>query len=111
MRLTKILVPLALALTVSACTSIRVSGFVTDATTNVAVSSCGITFGHFYTHVDPAGHYVIKGRKSWAAMQVTAPGYEPQSVPVDSSKTRYPVVNIQLRSLKGSKPQSKDAPE
>jgi hypothetical protein len=79
-----------------ACTSIRVSGFVTDESTGQPVSGCGISFGQFYTNCDVAGHFVIKGRKSLEEMRVIAAGYEPKSVPVDASETRYPVIYVQL---------------
>ena len=91
----KVLV-LIMALAVSACSSIRVTGFVTDEVTGSPVGGCGISFGSFYTSTDAAGHYVIKGNKSLETMQLIASGYESKSVSVDASDTRYPVVNVQL---------------
>ena len=87
---------LIMAAVLSACTSVRVTGFVTDELTGDPIEGCGISFGSIYTSTDAAGHYVIKGRKSWEAMQLIAPGYESKSVPVDASDTRYPTVNVQL---------------
>jgi hypothetical protein len=78
-----------------ACTSIRVTGFVTDDSTGQPVGDCGISFGQLHTNCDATGHFVIKGRKSWD-MRVIAAGYEPKWVPVDASHTRYPIVYIQL---------------
>jgi hypothetical protein len=69
---------------------------VTDESTGQPVGGCGVSFGQFYTISDAAGHFVIKGRESWEEMRVIAAGYEPKSVPVDASDTRYPVVYIQL---------------
>jgi hypothetical protein len=79
-----------------ACTSIRVTGFVTDESTGEPVGGCGISFGQLYTNSDAAGHFVINGRKNWEEMRVIAAGYESKSVPVDASDTRYPVIYIQL---------------
>ena len=84
------------AVAVSACTSIRVTGFVTDESTGEPVGGCGITFGQFYTNSDAAGHFVIKGRKDWGEMRFLAAGYEQKSVAVDASETRYPVIRVQL---------------
>ncbi len=91
------------------CTSIRVTGNVTDARTGDLIGPCGVTFGSFYSSCDGAGRFVIKGRKYWKSMRVVSPGYVAQDVPVDASKTRTPFINVQMtrsRSTEQSREQA-----
>jgi len=74
-----------------------VEGFVTDERTGDPIGTAGITIGERYIHVDSAGHYAVNARNSWKMMKLVAPGYLPKTVTIDSSKTRYPKVNIQVR--------------
>jgi hypothetical protein len=89
-------VALCCALALSACTSIRVQGFVTDEKTGEPVGTAGVTLGERYTHVDTAGHYVLNVRKYWKNMQVVAPGYEIRTMKVDLSGHRAPQINVQM---------------
>jgi hypothetical protein len=77
--------------------SMKVSGFVTDAVTDEPVTTAGVTIGKRYVHVDMAGHYEIKTRRyTEDKVEVIAKGYEKTAVPIDSSKSRYPQVNVAL---------------
>ena len=91
------------ALALSACTSMRVSGFVTDGRTGEPIGTCGVTVGPGYGHTDSAGHYVVNAKRGLKTMQFIAPGYQTLTVPVDSSTNRYPVVNVQLTPKKSAK--------
>jgi hypothetical protein len=84
------------ALILSGCTSIRVSGQVTDDKTGDLLPGCGVTFGEFYSSCDGAGHFTIKGRSYWKTMRVVAPGYVARDVPVDASKTRTPSITVPM---------------
>ena len=95
MKTGKIAVILCAAM-VSACTSIRVSGMVTDQRTGDPVGVCGVMIGSRYVRTDPIGKYVIGADASAKSMQFIAPGYETRTVPIDSSKTRYPVIDVQM---------------
>ncbi len=92
----RVLPALIAALALSACTSIRVSGFVLDKTTGDGIGACGIMLGRNYVHTDPAGHFSIKADYRDKMMSLTAPGYVPLTVPIDASETRYPIVEIKL---------------
>lgn len=107
------IVALICAIALSACTSMRVTGFVTDEVTGDPIGSCGITIGERYVHVDSAGHYSVNARTSWKTMKLIAPGYHPKSVTIDTSKTRYPTINVQLTPKKagrGSDPEEEATP-
>lgn len=98
----------------SACTSIQVSGFVTDEVTGEPVSGCGVSFRHSYANTDAAGHFLVRGRKSWAEMTLVAAGYERKTVPVDASDTRYPVIHVQMtpkRRVEPTQPSEPPGPE
>jgi hypothetical protein len=84
------------ALALAGC-SMRVSGYITDAETNEPVSTAGISLGPKYVHVDTAGHYSIKAaRHTEEKLAVVAKGYEKAAVSIDSSKSRFPQVNVAL---------------
>lgn len=78
------------------CSSVRVTGTVTDAANGHGVSPCGITIGPRYVNTDLAGRYSVDARTWWNKMQVTCLGYESQTVSVDFSKSRYPKIDLQM---------------
>lgn len=106
----KLVLPLLCALAVSACTSVRVQGFVTDAVTGEPISTAGITIGQRYAHVDTAGHYIISAKKTWKNLQLVAPGYEPKTMTIDLSKARAPRVDVQMTPRKPPKVHVMEAP-
>lgn len=103
-------VALICALAVSACTSVRVQGFVTDENTGEPIGTAGITIGERYAHVDSAGHYLMNVRKTWKNMELVAPGYETKTMTVDLSKSRAPQVNVQMTPKKAPKVHIMGAP-
>lgn len=56
---------IVLCATTSACTSLRISGLVTDERTGEPVGVCGITSGPNYARTDPIGHYTIAVKPEW----------------------------------------------
>ena len=99
-RATRLAILIGLSVFLSGC-SMKVSGFVTDAVTDEPVTTAGVTIGKRYVHVDMAGHYQIKARRyTKDKVEVIAKGYEKTAVPIDSSKSRYPQVNVALTPAK-----------
>jgi hypothetical protein len=94
---------IVLSLLLMGCTSMRVTGDVVDASTGDVVNTCGVTIGPKYINVDSAGHFAVNARKWWKKMDLVCAGYEPQTVMVDSSKTRYPKYKIQVVPRKTAK--------
>jgi hypothetical protein len=84
------------ALAVSACTSMRLEGFVTDEKTGEPIHTAGITIGEKYVHVDTAGHYVVNVRNYWKTMNLVAPGYVSKSVAWPTNGPRYQKFNVQM---------------
>jgi hypothetical protein len=88
--------PIALAVSLSACTTMRVTGMVTDEQTGEPVGVCGITSGTKYVRTDPIGRYAIPVKREWKTMQVVAPGYERKTVTFGDQPTRRPVIDVGL---------------
>lgn len=86
-----------LSLVVSGCPfTKRVTGTITDIETNQPIGTCDVTMGLRHRHVNAAGRFRINARKWWEKMDVTCPGYEPQTVTVERSRGRYPVINVEM---------------
>jgi hypothetical protein len=92
-----------LVMLVAGCTSMRVTGNITDSVTGDVVPNCGVTIGPRYISADGAGHFVVNARKSWGKLDVVCAGYEPQSVEVDSSQSRYPTISILMTPRRSAK--------
>jgi hypothetical protein len=88
---------------IAGCTSMRVTGNITDSTNGDVVPNCGITIGPRYISADGAGHFVVNARKSWKTLDVVCAGYEPRSVAIDSSETRYPTISIPMTPRRNAK--------
>jgi len=98
----------AAAFALVGCSSMRVAGIVTDAATKEGVGTCEITIDPHYAHSDPAGHYSIAARRCTEegsglkhlncarSMKLVCRGYETKTVPIDTSKTRSPKLNIEV---------------
>lgn len=83
-------------LVLAGCTTLRVQGLVYDEETSDGISTCGITVGPRYYHVDTAGHYDVKARKDWKTMTFVAPGYETKIVTIQATN-RYPNINVAMK--------------
>ncbi|HYC53685.1 MAG TPA: hypothetical protein VEL28_01930 [Candidatus Binatia bacterium] len=100
---TKVIVALCTALLVSGC-SMRVSGKVTDSETGEPIGVCAVKIGPRTMRTDPLGNYAVNAEKSWDVIEFLAPDYEPMTAQVDSSQTRYPVIDVALRRKKAALP-------
>ena len=80
-----------LALTITGCGSLKVSGAVTDATTGQPVVPCRITFDKYSSETSLTGTYRIKVPGSAPELVFRAPGYVTKSVTLshDSDSDRY----------------------
>lgn len=78
------------------CTSMRLSGVVSDKKTGAPIMGAGVAVPDKWTTTGPDGRYSIK--TNWAAttVNVNATGYLPASQAVDPGDERYPTLNVQL---------------
>lgn len=100
MRLLPAVVAVA-ALSLSACTSMRITGTVTDQRTGEPITHGGVVSGPRSAPTDFLGRYVIGVDRSWKTMQVIAKGYEPKNVSFESASSRYPIIDIQMSPKPG----------